>query len=180
MKKITAIIFGLLFAASITHAGAITKDSSWEEILTNPSLKAVFPAISVGNGKFVTYNNLFLDRGKLTTGGTWEDPVAVQHRFSSDDKDRAPLVIRTVTRKTETPLNYTGRECTVAVINTSHDSDHLEPMVCNPVTGQHAQTVNVRVFKRADQRFASNDTKDHSGDTYLFTKSYTVPVYDVK
>jgi hypothetical protein len=178
MKKITAIIFGLLFTASLTHAGAITKDSSWDDILSDPTLKAVFPAISVGNGKFVSYNNLFLDRDKLTTGGTWEDPVQVQHRTSSDDKDRAPAVIRTVTRKTEAPLNYTGRDCTVANVVQGHDSDYVEPMVCNPVTGQHAQTVNVHVFRKVTDRLP-HDTKDRSGDIYLFTKKYSVPVYDV-
>jgi hypothetical protein len=175
MKKITAIIFGLLFVATFSHAGAIDKNSSWDDILADDSLRVAFPSISVGNGKFVTYNHLFLDRDRLTTGKDWEDAAQVQNRHSADDKDRAPKVIRTITRKTEAPLNYIGRDCTPASIREGHDSDHVEPLVCNPVTGEHPLSVEVQVYKKGGARHA-HDTKDGNADQLLFTKTYSVPV----
>jgi hypothetical protein len=175
MKKIISITLGVLLTATLTFAGNLTQDASWEEILTDPTLKAVFPAISVGNGKYVTYNHLFLDRDRLTTGQDWEDAVEVQNRHSADDKDRAPKVIRTITRKTEAPLNYIGRDCTPASIREGHDSDHVEPLVCNPVTGEHPLSVEVQVYKKGGARHA-HDTKDGNADQLLFTKTYSVPV----
>jgi hypothetical protein len=182
MKTFKYIITGLLIIglAGIANAGKLSKDSSWEEILSNDTLKVVFPTISVGNGKFVSYDHLFLDNDQLTTGKTFEDAVAFEYSNSDRVNDRGPTVIQTVSRQEVAALNYTTEKCDEVSIKPEFKETYAGPLVCYPVEGQHETTVNVSVYKKA-WNTKSNGNESRSGaDTFLFSKKYTIPVYSVE
>jgi len=44
------------------------------------------------------------------------------------------------------------------------------------VEGMHDTTVNVSVYKKVDHK---NDEGRNGEDIFLFTKAYTIPVYEV-
>ena len=172
MKKIVTLLTGLFLMASLSHAAGLNQDSSWEEILSDDTVKAVFPIVSVGNGKFVTYDHLFLDQNALTTGKTWQDTVEWT-RFDSLNSERGPIALRTVTREAVAPLNYSATKCINLIPDTSNSDRTL--LVCHPVAEKHSTTVNVKVYKLRK----TAGPKDDKGNIYLFTKKYSVPKFQL-
>jgi len=180
MKTLKYIVTGLLMIglAGFANAANVNKDSSWEDILSDDSLKAVFPTVSVGNGKFVSYDQLFLDKDQLTTGSTFEDAVASDANLSERllDSDRAPSVIQTETRSEVAALNYTTEKCDEVSLKPESKDTYAGPLVCYPVEGMHDTTVNVSVYKKVGHK---NDEGRNGENIFLFTKAYTIPVYEV-
>jgi len=183
MKTIKYIVTSLLIVglAGFAYAGKLNKDSSWEEILADDSLKAVFPTISVGNGKFVSYDHLFLDNDQLTTGKTFEDAVAYENNNSEqlNNNNKSPIVIQTTTRQEVAALNYTTEKCDEVSIKPENKESYAGPLVCYPVEGEHQTTIKVSVYKKAENSL-NRDTDRNIEDTFLFKKEYTVPVYTVE
>jgi len=185
MKTIKYIVTSLLIIglAGFAYAGKVNKDSSWEEILADDTLRVVFPTISVGNGKFVTYDHLFLDNDQLTTGKTFEDAVAYENNLSEKliDNDRSPAVIKTAIRQEVAALNYTTEKCDLSVTSfNKDDDDYAGPLVCYPVEGEHKTMVQVSVYKKALNTNNTDRENRNDDDSLLFTKEYTVPVYTVE
>ena len=184
MKTLKYIVTGLLMIglAGFAHAANVTKDSSWDEILSDDSLKVVFPTISVGNGKYVSYDQLFLDKDQLTTGKTFEDAVAFEKITSETvlDSGRSPQVIQTETRQEVAALNYTTEKCDPLSVKPENKSEYAGPLVCYPVEGEHATTVQVSVYKKAWNTNSNDNDRRSNDDMFLFSKAYTIPVYEVE
>jgi len=175
MKGIKYIFTGLLIIGltGFVYAGEFSRDSSWDEILADDSLKVVFPVISVGNGKFVSYDNLYLDNDKLTTGKTFER--AVTYRLTGPDNE--PTVTETATMPEVASLNYTNVVCEKVGSEPENKENYAGPLVCYPVESEHKTTVMVSVYKKArDMKYSDNDSRN-SEDKFLFSKEYTVPLY---
>jgi hypothetical protein len=126
----------------------------------------VFPAISVGNGMFVSYDKLFLDGDRLTSAGTGGDFAGFA------DTDQEPEVVLSANGKMKAFLDYRQDGCS-AVTPKGGEDNRMAPAVPGLIRGTHPITVEARVYKRMDR--GSHESKD-SGDLFLFKKAYSVPV----
>lgn len=72
MRKFSLVLALMTLIAIPAFAQNVDRDSSWDDILASPQLRAAFPAISFGN-TFVPVNALCVDGASLRT----VDPIEV-------------------------------------------------------------------------------------------------------
>lgn len=155
MKKIVLSLMTLVLSQAAS-AGAITQNSSWEEIMAAKAPYVVH-APAVYMGRAIAYTYVCRDGENLRTKGPVDIVVT-----NMDGTNRKATFTTVRSEVLSTPINYVQHEdfC---------DSTEARTL-CYPVTytGTYPMTVEIKVGRKLNK----------GREVTLFTKSYTVPDCD--
>ncbi|UYL09923.1 hypothetical protein B9G69_004955 [Bdellovibrio sp. SKB1291214] len=155
MKKIVLSLLTLVLSQAAS-AGAITQNSSWEEILAAKAPYVVH-APAVYMGRAISYTYVCRDGENLRTKGPVDTVVT-----NMDGTNRKATFTTVRSEVLSTPINFVQHEdfC---------DSTEARTL-CYPVTytGTYPMTVEISVGRKLNK----------GREVHLFTKSYTVPDCD--
>ncbi|UOF01410.1 hypothetical protein [Bdellovibrio reynosensis] len=159
MKKLTALILGLLVSAS-AHA-MVNQNSSWEEIMADRYVQVKAPTVYMGRA--IDYTFVCRDGDNLRT----QKPVDItETRFHGGREGGRTEIVVVGREYLSTPIDY-AHKVESCRSNSNHDFD----CKTHTVYGSYPMTVTIPVVKRISNRNAEREE-------LLFRKSYTVPDCD--
>ncbi|QDK38054.1 hypothetical protein [Bdellovibrio sp. NC01] len=154
MKKAFGLLVAMMFA--VPAFAGISKNSSWEEIMSAKTVVVKAPTVYMGRS--VDYTFVCQDGNSLRT----IKPVDTTVSKSYGDREEVVVV---GSGYLSTPINYTH------TVENCFWNNNQRLCKNQTVKGSYALTVSIPVY-----RLISTKNADHY--TFLFNKSYTVPQCD--